>query len=164
MIENDEIYFGKDDRASPKLKRFLRDVKEGMTWTTLWDFAPFNTSGSNEMSEIFGNSVMFENPKPVGLLEHIIDMGAEGDDIVLDFFAGASSTAHAVMKKMPPTGGNANLSWFSFLNQLDTLLKQVRQALRQLPIYRKNASVGLAQKSSKGSVIPIGTGMLAFAY
>lgn len=105
LIETNEIYFGKDDRATPKLKRFLCDVKEGTTWTTLWDFAPFNTSGSNEMAEIFGNSVMFENPKPIGLLEHILDMGAEGDDIILDFFAGASSTAHAVLKKNASDGG-----------------------------------------------------------
>ena len=105
LIENDEIYFGRDDSATPKLKRFLCDVKEGTTWTTLWDFAPFNTSGSNEMSEIFGNSVMFENPKPVGLIEHVVDMGADAEDIVMDFFAGASTTAHAVMKKNAFDGG-----------------------------------------------------------
>jgi hypothetical protein len=38
---------GEGDRAAPKLKRFLCDVKEGTTWTTLWDFAPLNTEGSN---------------------------------------------------------------------------------------------------------------------
>src|SRR5690606_22826825 len=48
LIANDEIYFGKDGTSSPKLKRFLCDVKDGATWTTLWDFAPFNTSGTNE--------------------------------------------------------------------------------------------------------------------
>jgi adenine-specific DNA-methyltransferase len=40
LIESNEIYFGEDDCGRPKLKRFLKDVKDGITWTTLWDFAP----------------------------------------------------------------------------------------------------------------------------
>ena len=106
LIAEDAIYFGKDGKQAPKLKRFLSDVKEGATWTSLWDFAPFNTSGSNEMGEIFGNSTLFENPKPVGLLEYIIELGSSPDAIVVDFFAGASTTAHAVMKKNAQDGGN----------------------------------------------------------
>lgn len=105
LIAEDAIYFGKDGRSTPKLKRFLCDVKDGTTWTTLWDFAPYNTSGSNEMGEIFGNSVIFENPKPVGLLEYFLDLCADQEAIVLDFFAGASSTAHAVLSKNASDGG-----------------------------------------------------------
>ena len=97
-MDSDEIYFGKDDRSSPKLKRFLCDVKEGTTWTTLWDFAPLNTAGSNEMSDIFGNSVLFESPKPVGLLKLILQVGSGSDDLILDFFSGSATTAHAVMQ------------------------------------------------------------------
>ncbi len=106
LISENSIYFGKDGKQSPKLKRFFSDIKEGTTWTSLWDFAPFNTSGSNEMSEIFNNSTLFENPKPVGLLEHIIELGSSLDAIIVDFFAGASTTAHAVMKKNAEDGGN----------------------------------------------------------
>ena len=105
LIESDELYFGRDGKAAPKLKRFLCDVKEGVTWTTLWDFAPFNTSGSNEMREIFGNSVLFESPKPVGLLEHIIDLGADSDALIMDFFSGSATTAHAVMNRNSEDGG-----------------------------------------------------------
>lgn len=106
LIAENAIYFGKDGKQAPKLKRFLSDVKEGATWTSLWDFAPFNTSGSNEMGQIFGNSTLFENPKPVGLLEYLIDLGSSPDAIVVDFFAGASTTAHAVMKKNAEDGGS----------------------------------------------------------
>lgn len=105
LLAEDAIYFGKDGKQAPKLKRFLCDVKEGATWTTLWDFAPFNTSGSNEMQDIFGNSTVFENPKPVGLIEHILDLATTQDSLVLDFFAGSSTTAHAVMKKNAIDGG-----------------------------------------------------------
>jgi len=105
LLDDDEIYFGKDDRSSPKLKRFLCDVKEGTTWTTLWDFAPLNTAGSNEMSEIFGNSVLFESPKPVGLLNLILQAGSGPDSIILDFFSGSATTAHAVMQLNAEDGG-----------------------------------------------------------
>jgi len=96
LIQNDEIYFGKDDKGRPKLKRFLKDIKEGITWTSLWDFTPFNTAGSKEMTEIFGNLSVFENPKPIGLLFELLCAGSNPDDIILDFFSGSATTAHAV--------------------------------------------------------------------
>lgn len=105
LISEDAIYFGKDGKQAPKLKRFLADVKEGVTWSSLWEFAPLNTSGSNEMDEIFGNSTVFENPKPVGLIEYIIELGSFANSIILDFFAGSSTTAHAAMKKNAEDGG-----------------------------------------------------------
>jgi adenine-specific DNA-methyltransferase len=105
LLDNDEIYFGRDDSASPKLKRFLCDVKEGATWTTLWDFAPLNTEGSQEMEQIFGSNVVFENPKPVGLLRYILQAGCGPSGIVLDFFAGSATTAHAVMLQNAADGG-----------------------------------------------------------
>lgn len=106
LIEQNEIFFGKGDDSSPKLKRFLCDVKDGATWTTLWDFAPFNTSGSLEMGEIFGNTVVFENPKPEGLIRHIVQAGSSRDGVVLDFFGGSGTTAHAVMTQNAIDGGN----------------------------------------------------------
>ena len=105
LIADDEIYFGREGKSFPKLKRFLRDVKEGAAWTTLWDFGPLNASGSREMEEIFGNPAVFEHPKPTGLLEHILDFGGSRDAIVLDFFAGSATTAHAVLKKNAEDGG-----------------------------------------------------------
>jgi len=105
LIANNELYFGSDGRGRPKLKRFLCDVKDGITWTSLWDFVPLNTEGSNEMAEIFGNLGVFENPKPVGLLKEIVRAGARSDAIVLDFFAGSASMAHAVMAVNSEDGG-----------------------------------------------------------
>lgn len=70
LMKNNEIYFGEDGKSRPKLKRFLCDVKEGITYTTLWDFVPFNTQGSNEMTELLGNLAIFDNPKPAGLLRN----------------------------------------------------------------------------------------------
>ncbi len=105
LLANNEIYFGSDGRGRPKLKRFLCDIKDGITWTSLWDFVPFNTEGSNEMAGIFGNLAVFENPKPVGLLKEIVRAGGTPRSIVLDFFAGSASMAHAVMGMNAEDGG-----------------------------------------------------------
>jgi adenine-specific DNA-methyltransferase len=106
LIDNDEIYFGEDDEGRPKLKRFLSQVKDGVTWTTLWDFAPLNTEASSEMTEIFGNLATFENPKPIDLIKLILEAGSSRDGIVLDFFSGSATTAHAAMKLNTEDGGS----------------------------------------------------------
>jgi adenine-specific DNA-methyltransferase len=98
LIANNEIYFGQDGLGAPKLKRFLADIKDGVTWSSIWDFVPFNTSGSNEMKDYFGVTNIFENPKPSRLLVEILRCSTKGDDLVLDFFSGSGSCAEAVLR------------------------------------------------------------------
>lgn len=105
LIRNNEIYFGENDLGRPKLKRFLCDVKSGITWTTLWDFVPFNTKGSAEIAEIFGTLTTFENPKPTELISNLLKFASNSNSIILDFFAGSSTTAHAVMQLNAEDGG-----------------------------------------------------------
>ncbi len=57
-----------------------------------------NTHASSEAKEIFGRTDYFSNPKPVNLVKHFIHLGTEEQDIVLDFFSGSATTAHATMK------------------------------------------------------------------
>jgi adenine-specific DNA-methyltransferase len=98
LMANNEIYFGEDGKGRPKLKRFLCDVKEGITYTSIWDFVPLNTQGSTEMTGLLGNIAVFDNPKPVGLLKEICKLGSTINDIILDFFSGSATTAHVVMQ------------------------------------------------------------------
>jgi adenine-specific DNA-methyltransferase len=95
LLANNEIWFGEDGKGKPKLKRFLCDVKEGVSYASVWDFVPLNTSGSNEMRELFNNPTVFESPKPVGLIEEMLRLGSTPDGVVLDFFGGSGSTGHA---------------------------------------------------------------------
>lgn len=106
LLENNEIYFGIDGKGRPKLKRFLSEVKNGITYTSLWDFLPFNTQGSKEMTNLLGNISIFDNPKPVDLIKELIKLGSKPQNIVLDFFSGSSTTAHAVMQLNSEDGGN----------------------------------------------------------
>lgn len=98
LLANNEIYFGEDGKGRPKLKRFLIDVKDGITYSTLWDFVPLNTQGSKEMTELLGNLAIFDNPKPSGLIKELLRLGSDKDSIILDFFAGSGTTAHSILQ------------------------------------------------------------------
>ena len=110
LIKNDEIYFGKNGRGRPKLKRFLSDVKKGTPystiWNGIWDDVPLNRCGSKEMQKLLGNLVIFDNPKPCRLIVELLKLGSSKDDIILDFFAGSCTTAHAVMTLNDEDDGN----------------------------------------------------------
>ena len=106
LLSNNEIFFGEDGKGRPKLKRFLCNVKDGISYTSLWDFVPLNTQGSVEMTDILGNLAVFDNPKPVGLIRELIKLGATKDSLILDFFSGSATTAHAVMQLNAEDGGH----------------------------------------------------------
>jgi adenine-specific DNA-methyltransferase len=106
LIENNEIYFGENGKGRPKLKRFLSDVKKGITWPSIWDFVPLNTQGSQEMIDFFGDMTIFENPKPSGLILELLKLGSQNDSLILDFFAGSGTTGHATLELNKEDGGN----------------------------------------------------------
>ena len=106
LLNNNEIYFGADGKGRPKLKRFLCDVKDGITYTSLWDFLPFNTQGSKEMTDLLGNIAIFDNPKPIDFIKELVKLGSDTQCIIMDFFSGSATTAHAVMQLNAEDGGN----------------------------------------------------------
>lgn len=98
LIKNNEIYFGDDGIGRPKLKRFLSEIKDGITYGTIWNEIAFNQKGSKEISNILGNMTIFDNPKPIELVQELSKLGSNPNSIILDFFSGSASTAHAVMQ------------------------------------------------------------------
>jgi len=109
LIEDNRIWFGANGDNVPRLKRFLTDVQQGMVATTLWlhDEVGHNQEGRQELKELFDDKGYFDGPKPVRLLKRILKVGAVIDNnIVLDFFSGSGSTAHALMELNAEDGGN----------------------------------------------------------
>ena len=83
------------------MKRFLSEVQDGMVPTTIWEHKDVghNQEGRQELKQVFGGKGYFDGPKPTKLLERIIYVAnCKDKDIVIDFFAGSASTAHAVTK------------------------------------------------------------------
>lgn len=105
LMRNNEIYFGKDGKGRPKLKRFLKDVSEGVPFSTIWDYLPHNNTASNEIQTILGNLNLFDTPKPVDLILEVLKLSSKNDSIILDFFAGSGTTLHATIQINKDMGG-----------------------------------------------------------
>lgn len=107
MELNDEIWFGADGKQIPSRKSFLSDVKNGVTPVTIWtyDEVGHNHEANNELKLLNLNGV-FNNPKPTRLIKQSLQLATSGDDIILDFFSGSATTAHAVMQLNAEDGGN----------------------------------------------------------
>lgn len=108
LIAENRIWFGKDGNNVPRYKRFLTEVQPGFVPTTLWfrDEVGDTQEGNKNMKDIFKGKAPFSNPKPVRLLERCLVLGMDADAIVLDFFSGSATTAHAVMALNAEDGGN----------------------------------------------------------
>lgn len=110
LLADNRVWFGKTGNNVPAMKKFLTEVKQGMTPLTIWkrDEVGDTQSARKTMRELFGNSRVFDTPKPVGLVQRMLQLATspEDNDLVLDFFAGSATTAHAVLKQNSLDGGN----------------------------------------------------------
>jgi adenine-specific DNA-methyltransferase len=94
-IADGRIIFGKTGNAGPIQKKYLKDRDGARTKPeSWWDKHGMNSDGSQEIAELFVPKV-FDHPKPTSLLRKIVDIASKDDDIVMDFFAGSGSMAHA---------------------------------------------------------------------
>jgi adenine-specific DNA-methyltransferase len=107
MVEDNRIWCGASGNNVPAVKRFLSEVKQGTACQTIWKYGDVghNQEGKKEVKELFPESAVFETPKPVRLLKRILHLSTEANSIVLDFFVGSATTAHAVMQQNAEDGG-----------------------------------------------------------
>lgn len=101
-LQDNRIWFGPNGDSTPSIKRFLSELKyEGMAPTSILFYKEVGHSqeGAKEVVSLFGNKGVFDGPKPVRLLERLITLAnLKSDSIVMDFFSGSATTAHALMK------------------------------------------------------------------
>lgn len=90
----------------PRLKRYLKEVQQGIVPPTWWTFEEcgHNDEAQKETAALLGQKV-FSTPKPIRLIERMIAIAGAKDGIILDFFAGSGSTAHATLKANAKDGG-----------------------------------------------------------
>ena len=101
-LRDNRIWFGPNGDNTPRIKRFLSELKfEGMAPTSILFYKDVGHSqeGAQEVIKLFDNKGVFDGPKPIRLLKRLITLANLGDNsIVLDFFSGSASTAHALIK------------------------------------------------------------------
>lgn len=106
-LKDKRIWFGENGDNVPRIKRFLSEVKQGITPMTIWKFKEVGSSqdASRNLKKLFDDKAFFEYPKSVPLIERCIQLYSNEKSLILDFFSGSATTAHAVMHLNAEDGG-----------------------------------------------------------
>ncbi|WP_036544924.1 site-specific DNA-methyltransferase [Nitrincola lacisaponensis] len=118
LSADNRIWWGTSGDNRPGIKKFLSEVRDGVIPQTYWSWKEVGSTrnAKQDLRKLLNASSgdqIFITPKPVKLIERMLDIATSPDEnaIILDFFAGSGSTAHAVMRKNSNDGGNRK--WIS---------------------------------------------------
>ena len=105
QVAEGRFWFGADGKSVPRRKTYLSEVEGYVPWTW-WSNREVGHSqqAKKEVNALFGAAEVFSTPKPVAALKRMLQIASNPDGVVLDFFAGSASTAHAVMELNAETG------------------------------------------------------------
>ncbi|MCR5043637.1 MAG: site-specific DNA-methyltransferase [Bacteroidaceae bacterium] len=108
-VNDNRIWFGSDGNNVPSIKRFISELKkQGITPMTFWRYEEVGHSqdATQNLAKLFDGKKYFDYPKPVELIKRTIALYSEQNSIIVDFFSGSATTAHAVMQLNSEDGGN----------------------------------------------------------
>lgn len=108
LVADNRIWFGEKGDNVPSIKKFLSEVKQGRTSSTIWEYTEVGhtDSASRDLKELMNNKQFFDYPKPVNLIKQALILGSNSEDLIMDFFSGSGTTAHAVMQLNAEDNGN----------------------------------------------------------
>lgn len=108
LVSENRVWWGKSGASTfPMEKKFLSEAKEGVVNQTWWpyEFAGSTRNANAEIKQLFDGGRPFDTPKPTRLIQRILQLATNNDAIILDFFSGSATTAHAVMQLNAEDGG-----------------------------------------------------------
>lgn len=107
QLAEGRFWFGTDGKGMPRRKTYLSERTGKNTWTW-WPNAEVGHTqeATQEITSLFGSKTVFDYPKPVRLVQRIVQIATRSDSIILDSFAGSGTTAHAVLNMNKADGGN----------------------------------------------------------
>jgi len=131
------IWNGLKERWVPYAK--IRDKKKSIGWSTWLDSYGSNADATRELKEIFGAKI-FDTPKPTSLVEWLVGLHADENCIVLDSFAGAGTTGHAVLSLNSDDGGNRKFIMIECEDCADSITaERVRRVIKGVPAAKDEA-------------------------
>ncbi len=121
-IKDDRVHFGDDENSVPCIKKYLKDSEFQTPYSV---FYQDGRAASKRLRALMGGD-LFDFPKDELVLQEVIEMMTEDEDIILDFFAGSSTTAHSVMLQNAKDGGNRKF----IMVQLDEAADEKSEAFK----------------------------------
>lgn len=144
QLKEGKMWFGVDGKGMPRRKTYLKDKQGSVPWTW-WDH---KSSGNNqeakkEIIDVLGNSTAFSTPKPIRLIDKILQIASSSDCTILDFFAGSGTTLHATMQLNAEDGGKRRCILVT--NNENNICEEVT--------YERNKRVIQGYTNSKGQAV-----------
>ena len=130
--DDGRIWFGADGMGIPRRKTYLSE-REGKNVWTWWDnkSVGHTQEATKEISKIFSTPTAFDYPKPVRLVQRIIQIATSKDSVILDSFAGSGTTAHAVLNMNKADGGHRKFILVEMMDYADSITaERVRRVIR----------------------------------
>lgn len=131
LVADKRIWFGKEGNGVPRLKTFLSEVQSGLRPNTIWfhEEVSHNQEARQSLKELFDGRGVFDSPKPVRLVQRMIQIAsADNESLCLDFFAGSGTTGHAVLAQNAADGGRRRYILVQLPEQLDPAKNEQRDA------------------------------------
>jgi len=151
LQDDNRLFFGKTGGNVPRLKRFLSEVKQGITPVTI---LYRNDVGDTQMAKKDLLSIMpenmFDTPKPVSLIKHLLKISTKPNDLILDFFAGSGTTGQAVMELNEEDGKECNRQFI--LVQLPEEIDKKKEAYKAG--YKKISDITIERVKRAGDKYP----------
>ena len=134
MVEDNRVWFGIDGNNVPSIKRFLSEVKDTITPMTIWKYQDVGHSqeASQSLKKLFNDKAYFSYPKPVGLIKRVLELYTSDKDIILDFFSGAATTAHAALELNAEEDGNRKFIMVQLQEPLDEKSEAYKDGYRTI--------------------------------
>ena len=127
-VKDNRIWFGAEGNNVPSIKRFISEVKQGITPMTVWKYTEVGHSqdAAQKLKKLFDGKAYFDYPKSVELIKRCLQIYSGKESIVLDFFSGSATTAHAVMQLNAEDGGNRKYIMVQLPENLKDSLKNTK--------------------------------------
>ena len=137
-IKENRVFFGHNGKGAPQLKRYLREVQQGLVPLTVWTYDEVgHTDGARKtLKGIFNEQQLpFDNPKALGLLQRVVSIAADKESVILDSFAGSGTTAHAVLALNKEDGGNRKFILVECEDKIANKItaERVRRVIKGIP-------------------------------
>ena len=135
LYNENRLFFGKNGRNVPRLKKYLSEVMSGMVSNSILTTNEVgSTQSATELLKCIMMENVFESPKSVGLITRLLKLTSEKDSIILDSFAGSGTTAHAVLALNKEDGGNRKFILVECEDYADSITaERVRRVIRGVP-------------------------------
>ena len=133
-LSEGRIFFGKDGKGAPQLKRYLNEVQQGRVPITWWTFQEVghNDAANKEMKSLFGKKTPFDTPKPTTLIQQMLRISVNENDCVLDFFSGSAASANAVIDYALEKKINLNFIQVQLPEQTEEISEAYKQGYKTI--------------------------------